>query len=190
MIAIEPAQPDKQASGPPAARRSRSGPLMMGVVCGSLLTVAALASLLLATRNRTPPLTDETLQAAIARWDGRGLQNYDLDIELSGSRPGTIHAEVRDNHVTLMTRDGVKPRQKRTWAVWSVPGMFDTLQQELDNARRPADAFQSKEASQMVMWAEFDREWGYPRQFDRVVLGADFEVHWTVTRFVPLDGKL
>lgn len=189
MIAIEPTPPDDRASPLPPPRRPRIGPLMVGMVGGLLVTIAALTAVLLATRNRTPQLTEEALQAAIARWDARKLQDYDLDIELGGNRPGEIHVEVRGGQVAHMTRDGVEPRQKRTWAVWSVPGMFDTLEQELDNARRPADAFQAKGASQMVLWAEFDPEWGYPRKYDRVVLGADFEVHWKVTRFEPKPGE-
>lgn len=190
MIAIEPAPSDDRDALPTElARRPRLGPLMVGMVGGLLITVVALTAVLLATRSRTPSLTEEALQNAIARWDARELRDYDLDVELGGNRPGAIHVEVRDGQVTRMTRDGVEPRQKRTWAVWSVPGMFDTLAQELDNARRPADAFQSQSASQMVLWAEFDPEWGYPRKYDRVVLGADFEVHWTVTRFLPQTSQ-
>jgi hypothetical protein len=41
----------------------------------------------------------------------------------------------------------------------------------------------------MVMWTEFDPEFGYPKKYDRAVLGADFEVHWRVTRFNPLGGQ-
>lgn len=189
MIAIEPMPPDDRGPTAAPARRPRLGPLMIGMVGGLLVTVAALAAVLLAARSRTPPLTEEALQVAISRWDARDLKDYDLDIELGGNRPGTIHVEVRNGQVVHMTRDGVEPRQKRTWDVWSVPGMFDTLEQELDNARRPADAFQSKGASQMVLWAEFDPDWGYPLKYDRVVLGADFEVHWKVTRFVPQTNK-
>jgi hypothetical protein len=48
-------------------------------------------------------------------------------------------------------------------------------------------SFNSPRASEMIIRAEFDPKYGYPRQYDRVVLGTDFEIHWKVTRFEPLS---
>jgi len=187
MIAIEPSPSDDSVPGTrPKRRRPRGAPLLLGMLLGLLVTVAALLAVAIATRDRIPPLTQAAFDAAVTRWDAAGLRDYDLDVELSGTRPGQVHVEVRDGQVARMTRDGVEPEQRRTWYVWSVPGMFDTIEQELANSRDPAGTFKSTNVTQMVMWAEFDSRWGYPRQYHRVVLGADFEVQWKVRRFEPL----
>src|SRR5262249_49347671 len=140
-------------------------------------------------RGQVPRLNEAEYEAAVKRWEAKGPADYNLDIELGGQRPGKIHVEVRDGQATHMIRDGVEPKQKRTWDYWTVPGMLDTIGQEIETARDPAAAFKSVSRPQVVMWAEFDAQLGYPRQFDRAVLGSDFEVHWKVTNFEDLTGR-
>jgi hypothetical protein len=171
----------------PRGRRSRSRPLVLGMLFGLLVVAAAVGGYLFATRPHNRRLTEADYEAAVARWDRYGPKDYELDIELTGNRPGLIHVEVRDGEVVRMTRDGVEPKQKRTWFYWSVPGQFDTISQELEMSRDPAAAFRNPAITQMVMWAEFDPKLGYPLKYDRVVLGADYEVHWRVTRFRALE---
>jgi hypothetical protein len=127
-------------------------------------------------------------EAAVERWHRNGPASYDLDLELGGKRPGKIHVEVRNGEVIHMLRDGVEPSQRRTWDYWSVPGQLETIGQELEMATQPAKAFGAAGASEVVIWAEFDPHYGYPLQYDRVVLGADIEVHWKVTRFTVVSG--
>jgi uncharacterized protein DUF6174 len=157
---------------------------MFGVALGlGAVLLATAAIVVIAARQRAPRLTRALYDAAVERWEKNGPAGYDLDLELSGNRPGKIHVEVRRGEVVHMTRDGVEPRQQRTWDYWSVPGQFETIGQELDMADDPAASFGVPGASEVVMWAQFDGTYGYPRQYDRVVLGADIEVHWKVTRF-------
>jgi hypothetical protein len=168
--------------------RSRS--LLLGLGLGLVATLVASILVSMVARHHHPPrLTRADYDAAVRRWEEHGPADYDLDLELSGNRPGNIHVEVRQGQVAHMTRDGFEPPQKRTWDYWSVPGQFDTLEEELHMAENPAAAFQARGASHMVMWAEFDPDWGYPRQYDRVVLGADYEVHWRITRFQAISAK-
>lgn len=177
----EPNVPPIQGS---VARR-RLAPLVIGIGAGCFLTLLVLLAILFWTRERTPRLTEADLNAATSRWDQHGPSNYDLELELTGNRPGKIQLEVRHGEVTRMTRDGVQPTQKRTWDYWSVPGQFDTIAQELEMARDPAASFKTPQATQMFQWAAFDPKYGYPARYDRVVLGTDFEIHWQVTRFEP-----
>jgi hypothetical protein len=101
-----------------------------------------------------------------------------------------VHVEVRDGEVTHMTRDGMTPSQRRTWYYWSVPGQLDTIELELEMAKDPVKSYGASGARDVALWAEFDPQYGYPRQFDRVVLGAsDLEVHWKVTSFRPIAEK-
>lgn len=187
--------PDSETPAPgdsssPARRLSRLRTLVIGAVVGFAVAVVALGAVLIFTRAaKAPRLSEADYRAALERWEQHGPKSYDLDLELSGNRPGTVHVEVRDGEVTHMMRDGVEPTQRRTWYYWSVLGMFDTIGEELEMARDPAVSFHNPAASQMVMWAEFDAALGYPRRYDRVVLGADFEVHWRVTHFVAIQEK-
>jgi hypothetical protein len=153
------------------------------------VAIAAVVVYAILTREATPRLTAEAYEAAVNRWEAHGPASYDLDLELTGNRPGKIHVEVRDGQVVRMTRDGVQPKQERTWYYWSVPGQFDTIAQELEMARDPVASFKSPEATQMVIWAAFDAEYGYPQKYDRTVLGTDFEIHWKVTRFEAISPK-
>lgn len=162
---------------------TRARPLLLGMSLGLLAALITVVGIALVMRRNRPQLTEAVYQAAVERWDKHGPRSYDLDLELSGNRPGKIHIEVRDGEVTHMMRDGIEPKQRRTWDYWSVPGQLETIGQELDMSRDPADSFKSNAVTGMVMWAEFDPRYGYPLVYDRVVLGGDFEVHWRITRF-------
>lgn len=177
-----------ESATPSETPTGRRRPILLGMLLGLAIVLVALAAWMAANRSSTPRLTEAAFDAATQRWDKRGPASYDLDIELTGNRPGKIHVEVRDGQVTRMTRDGVQPAQERTWFYWSVPGMFDTIAEELEMARDPAAAFKSPAATQMVIWAEFDPQFGYPKKYDRSVLGTNYEIHWQVTRFEPLSA--
>jgi Family of unknown function (DUF6174) len=193
MIEREPQTPSPDNTDDAApnrnARRVRPAPLILGIALGlAIVLVIVLAGVLL-TRDRTPRLTEADYKAAVARWDANGPASYNLDLELTGNRPGRIHVEVRDGQAVHMTRDGVEPKQERTWYYWTVPGQFDTIGEELEMARDPANSFKAPGATGMVMWAKFDPRFGYPLKYDRVVLGTNFEIHWKVTRFEALKEK-
>jgi hypothetical protein len=188
--------PDNPRGDPPGAaargenrRRVRPAPLMLGVALGLVLAVVAIFVFAVLTRDSLPRLSEADYRAAVSRWEARGPADYNLDLEIAGNRPGKVHVEVRAGQVTRMTRDGVEPKQKRTWDYWSVPGQLDTIGEELEMARDPAASFGNRDATQVVMWAEFDPRYGYPRRYERVVLGTDFETRWHVTRFEPLAAK-
>lgn len=172
-----------------APRRSSSalgnGALWKGAVWGSLATLVVTAAVLVFVfRARTPLLTEAALQAARQRWSRHGPDSYELDLEIHGRQPGRVHLEVANGRVIKMTRDGVTPRRKITWEAWTVPGQFDTIELELSKAADPARGFGAPAGSQLVQRAEFDPRWGYPRLYQRMIMGTALEIDWTVTRFV------
>jgi len=169
--------------------RFRPAALIIGTLLGAMAVAAGLLTYAFLNRNTTPLLTRAEYEAAADRWNASGLTDYNLDLALAGNRPGKIHVEVRDGQATKMERDGVVPRQERTWYYWTVPGMMDTIAEELEMAESPAQSFNASGASEVIQRAEFDPTYGYPRKYDRVVLGADFETHWEVTKFEPLSPK-
>jgi len=148
---------------------------------------AAVAGVLLALNyfvaERLPALTAAALDAASAKWDASGPASYDMDIELRGARPGTVHVEVRDQQVTSETRDGLEPG-KWTWDTWSVPGMFDTLSQDLETSEDPEQTIQAAAGTTWRLRCEFDEKNGLPRKYDRFVTNGP-EVSWQVTIFQP-----
>lgn len=105
-----------------------------------------------------------------------------MDITIGGRQPGEVHIEVRDGTVTKMTRDGVTPSQSRTWEYWTVPEQFETIAQDFDSAER-SGGFGAAPGTQTTLKAEFDTTLGYPRRYERYVLGTNLNVDWTVTRF-------
>ncbi len=158
----------------------------LGLLAGVGLMLVVIQAIF---RDPTPELTVAEYDAAVRLWDARGPASYDLDLDLRGNRPGKIHLEVRRGKIIHMTRDGVEPRQKRTWEYWSVPGQLDTIGQELDKAVDPAQGFQAPAGSHMVQRAVFDPRYGYPLRYHRIILGSNLEIGWQVTRFVPRDDQ-
>lgn len=133
--------------------------------------------------RRLPELTEAALDAAIQRWQENGPDSYDLEIEIEGQRPGIVTVEVRGGVVTRMTRDGQTPSQQRTWSVWAVPGMFDTIERELELAADPEGEMNAPKNTRLWLRCQFDAKYGYPAQFHRAVFGGGPEVLWRVTHF-------
>jgi hypothetical protein len=165
-------------------RGVRLSSLLAGAVLGSAGAALALVILWITmARDATALLTESDYEAAIKRWQQRGPESYHLDVILTAGRPGRVHVEVRHGEVARMTRDGVVPKQKRTWDYWSVPGQFDTIGRELEMRQDPATSFGAPPGTQVVLRAAFDPELGYPRRFRRDVLGMRQEVQWEVVNF-------
>ena len=99
-----------------------------------------------------------------------------------------LDAAIRaaDFILTKMTRDGVTPSQSRTWEYWTVPEQFETIRQDFDSSET-AGGFGAAPGSQTILKAEFDQQYGYPRRYQRFVLGTDLAVEWDVTHFAPVE---
>lgn len=147
----------------------------------------AVAGVMLAVQyffaERLPELTEATLQVATERWNKNGPASYDMEIELRGAQPGRVHVEVRDKEVTMETRDGRTPG-RWTWDVWSVPGLFETLGQDLQTSIDPAKEIEAAPGTKWRLRCEFDPEFGVPLTYHRIVTGGP-EVYWQVVEFKP-----
>lgn len=158
---------------------------LLAVIVLACVLAATLAVNVIVARGRMPELTVESLDAAENLWDAKGPASYDLDLVIEGAQPGVVHMEVRHGETTAMQRDGITPRQRRVWDVWSVPGMFDTIERELDLAADPQHEMDLAAGSRSQLRAEFDATYGYPARFQRIMFGGGPEVYWRVTRFQP-----
>lgn len=165
----------------------RGRPRVKSVVFAIASFTIAVASIALALQcfvaESVPELTEVSLEQAMARWDKSGPMSYDMDIELRGARPGNVHVEVRNREVVAETRDGREPG-RWTWKTWSVPGMFDTLTQDLQIAEDPEQQIQAAKGTKWRLRCEFDAQFGYPLRYHRLVTGGP-EVFWQVTKFQP-----
>jgi len=177
------------ASTPTETRRRRGWSplrLVVGFLVGILLGAGVwMVVLTIVYRDSMPDLTAEALREALNRWEANAPDSYDLQLVISGRRPGEVHVEVRDGQVTAMTREGVTPSQRRVWEYWRVEGMFDTLARDLDLAEDPTAGFGAPAGSRAILKAEFDPEYGVPLRYRRVVSGSDLSIEWEVTLFEP-----
>jgi hypothetical protein len=176
---------------PPKSRRVSVGAVLIGMVAGVLLTLVVILVWFWLHRDPTPPLTAEALDRARQRWAERRVLDYDMEIQLAGQREGTLHVEVRGGEVTQHTNNGHTP-PRRSWDYWSVEGMLDAMERELEVSAADVAA-SDRGASQMVLRAAFDAQYGYPRVFHRLALGAgagasNRDIRWEVTRFEPRAG--
>jgi hypothetical protein len=131
--------------------------------------------------ERLPDLNEANLADAKKLWQEHGPTDYEMDIDVRGAQPGNVHVEVQHRVVMASTRDG-RPTPKWTWDTWSVPGMFETLSQELQIAEDPQQDIDASPGTKWRLRCEFDKEFGFPRRYHRMVSGGP-EVYWQVTRF-------
>ena len=176
---------DPHRSPPPLRRgRIRSRSLMLGLVVGlGIWSVVCGGAAVLLWRNRVPLLTPEALARAREMWRTNGPADYELEVHIRGRQPGVVRLTVRAGQVTRMTRDGVVPRQRRTWSAWTVESQFELIELELEAAADPERGFGAPPGARVVQRAAFDPHYGYPRRYQRHVLYTPLEVEWEVVRF-------
>lgn len=170
------------------SRSPRLGPRVVGVVLGALLGL--LVPIILVSYYRSgsqlPVLTHERLEAASARWQTNGPQNYEMQIKIGGRQPGVVQIVVDAGHPVAFTRDGVTPKRRATWDAWTVPNMLDMLDTELAGAANPQTGFGAPPGARVIERAEFDPETGCPIAYERIVLGTALDMSWRVTQFSSL----
>lgn len=172
----------------PRTPRRRLGPRIVGLALGSLLGLLLPALLILYLRSggQLPVLTPQRLDAARGQWQAHGPADYEMDVRIGGRQPGVVHIEVHDDQPTAMTRDGVTPKRRASWSAWTVPNMFDTLDIELAGAANPERGFGAPPAARVIERADFDPHTGYPRAYERFILGTALDMSWQVISFTAL----
>src|SRR5438552_1606351 len=102
------------SSSPLEKHPPRRGPgffpaLLIGAVLGVLLTSAGLLTWFWLHRDRTPPVTTESLEMARQRWQESHVSDYDLEVQQSGQWEGIIHTKVRGGVIVEHTNNGRTP---------------------------------------------------------------------------------
>jgi hypothetical protein len=168
-------------------RRVRASKLVAGMILGiGAGAIVALAATLALLRPSAPELNEEDLARAEKLWRETAPADYDIDVRVTGRQPGDYHVEVRRGRPALASRNGIATPQ-HTWDTWTVDGMFDTIHQEIEKARDPAGPFGSPPGSQVVERVAFDERFGYPRRYQRIVMGTELEIAWEVAEFREVE---
>ena len=147
----------------------------IGLVVGAI-------GLVLFLREPGNPLTEKTLREAKARWRKQNVRDYVLEVNVTLGMEARHVITVRDGQVTGMTTNG-EDVPKHSADHWSVDGMFDFLEIELDNARNPERVHRVQDSASIVLRASFDSKTGIPTHFFRHVMGKSSQIRWDVTRF-------
>jgi hypothetical protein len=175
---------DDDVQPPVRWRALRASDLVLGAAAGGLLALVAIIGLIVVSRRQaTAPLTAESLQTARQRWQTNGPRDYRMDITVRGRQPSRYHVEVAGgNPVVVQRNDHDIPR--RNWPYWTVPGLFDVIEHDVDCAEDPTNGFGARPGSTAVLRADVDERLGYPRKFERLILGEpQLDMTWEVTRF-------
>jgi hypothetical protein len=144
--------------------------LVLVVLAGVALSLAVMFAL----RRSLPPLAASELAAAKARWAEAGPSDYEVEIVVHGAQPAIYVVEVKARRAISATRNGVQLKQPRTWETWTVPGMFGTLE---------CDVQSLEEGVQLVVRCQFHPEFGYPARYESFRADTRHQVDWEVTRF-------
>jgi hypothetical protein len=188
------AAPNASETPSKSLRRGRRLPLpwlVAGIALGIVLSgIGSLLWMAWTASPADPPVTVERLEAAQRRWQENGPASYNLHVRLSGTRQAEIHLEVRNHRVVAMRYNGQTPSQRRVWETWTVPSQFEMIATDLENAHnRPWESFGVEEASQVVLRAQFDPQFGLPSLYERLVLGGSGDIRWEIVGFQPLDSN-
>lgn len=165
-------------------RPSRFGLLSLSAIAGVLIGLAGIL-VIIAVRGRdpSPEFTRAEFEAARERWRSAGPTSYDLEVEVVGQQPAVYRVEVRQGEVVLATIDGRPLKQRRTFDTWTVPGMFDTMERDVENLELVAAGRAKQETPRLTLRATFDPVLGFPQRYRRIEWGASRDMVWEVREF-------
>ena len=162
----------------------RSKIAFIGLLAAALAAVVLVAVVALLPGG-SEPLTAARLETARQRWRAAGIRNYEMELETSGAQTGRYVVRVKDGSVVSLARDGhvENPSEKE---LWSVDGLFRTLERELGNAEHPEKIYGVAPGTQVLLRMRSDPRLGYPLFFSRYVMGTNKSVTIRTVRLTPL----
>jgi hypothetical protein len=145
-----------------------------------LLLVLGLAGVIAAfivrgVLNRGSPLTAERLEEARQRWDGAGVNDYNAEISVSGNSPGSYFIEVRGGRAVAARLNGSPFPEIGQARYWTVPGLFDILENDLKRDALPGAPVAHTQAT-------FDPADGHVVRYVRSVPGQTLRIDVRLVR--------
>lgn len=113
-------------------------------------------------REPTAALTREALSQARQRWRDAGVTSYELSYDMLGSAYRIVWRKGRVEDASV----NGQPPTSGDWRAYSVEGIFDTLEQELDNVADAAGAYAGRD-DLVMMRVRFHPRLGYVERYLR-----------------------
>ena len=184
---MEAQAPNRTLESARPASRFRSFVLwtLAGLGVGVVATVVVMRII---HRDPTPLMTPAIFEAAHQRWNATAPDDYDITIRVTGPQAAMYHAEVRGGQPSAASRNGKPLNQRRTFGTWSVPGMFSTMSRDVEVVERRAAGRAKPGEIELILKAEFDPQYSYPRRYQRIEWGSRrgsdaITVTWEVVEF-------
>lgn len=138
-------------------RSARVNLILMGVAF-----LATLAVTWFVIREPMESLTAEALHEARTRWREAGIRDYEIRYDMHGSR---YDVRVRDGLVVDLKVGGKQP-VNADWGAYSVEGLFEVLEMELENLADSYGPFGSQ-AGSIIARVRFNEEHGHIERYLR-----------------------
>ncbi len=132
--------------------------LIIAAVAFLLGVLAALVYL----REPTIPLSSEALTQARKKWSEASIRSYHLKYRMHG---GLYEVDVQDGLVSAITVNGQTLSIAQPGA-YSVDGLFDILQMELENMADPSSPMGTSPGN-ILARVRFNGRLGYPERYLR-----------------------
>jgi hypothetical protein len=175
------------AAAPAAAKAAANSALPRVVAWLCIGGVLGLSSTLILLRWRsrdpTPDLTPEIFYAAHERWRTTAPADYDIEVRVTGSQPAVYRVEVRGGEPQAASRNGQPLLSHRTFGTWSVPGMFSTISRDIEAIEKHAAGKADRSTPRLVLRAQFDATYSYPKRYRRIEQWSTVDVAWEVVEF-------
>ena len=186
VITLSEAEPASGTNPPHSPYQPK--PRWAAVLLGSgLALVIVIAYALVRIRNPLPKLDRSQWEAASAKWEKHGPASYLLHVEVGGRQPATYSVEVRNRIPHKAWRDQVELTRRRTFATWTIPGMFDTVNTDLEDHEHQTSGTPSKRRGRLVQSARWDEQYGIPLEYRCIELGTQTTFSWKIEHFEVLD---
>lgn len=157
--------------------RSRLPALIgLGIVLGVILSLVIF-------RPQSESVTRDRLAKARELWAKNGPKNYDLEVVVTGRQGATYAVEVREGEVAKALRNDAPLTQLRTFRTWSGPGMFDTIETDVETLEFALAHPNDSKAIMLTLRARFDPQTGLPLEYLRSQWGTNHDVTWKVSKF-------
>jgi hypothetical protein len=167
----------------PLLARRRVSPLWMIVAA---LVFGVVTALVVRRSDDLTELTAQELLSAQEAWRGTGTDDYDLEVFVLADRleDGRFEIEVRGGRVTRALQNGIAT--SGTADAYSVAGLFEILQRELELSTDASRGFGAPEGYRAYLRVRFNAQLGYPEVYRRSVGGTSNGVEIRVLRLSTL----
>lgn len=154
--------------------------LLAGLAVGTLATIVVLRWQF---ADPVPEIAPADFYSARDLWKSKEPPNYDIEVQVIGTRGAKYRVEVRDGIATAAWLNGLPLQQQRTFGTWSVPGMFGTMSRDIEAVERRAADRAEQATPRLTLRAAFDPQFGYPARYRRIEWGSNVQASWEVTKF-------